>query len=183
MESPLPPHSCRDEPPQRHGPVAGDPGGCSKDGAPNLVVNAAQVTAEVILAGYGLRHTLIGGNGGEDLSAFLFSGVHTHIGFDAEGVGIPGVVGENGDAYAGADANALACEGEWLGEKVAQRMGDGGCGFVASGFFENHSEFIAPGARNGVGAADAGFKESGDVAEEQVSHVMSEGVVHMLEAV
>lgn len=108
--------------------------------------------------------------------------VHGHVRSLEEGVTIDPVPGEDGDADAGVDVKRHVAQVEGLREGGTEALCHGaGEGGVA--LFQEHGELVASQAGEDVVRAQLLDQPGADLVQQEVTHVVAERVVHLLEAV
>ncbi len=108
--------------------------------------------------------------------------VHGDVGIADQHVQIGRILREQADADAAGDEQFVARHGERLLEQGHQLLGHVGGAWTAH-VFQQHDEFVAAQARQRIAFAQAGGQLPRHLLEEQVAHMVAEGVVDVLEAV
>ena len=109
--------------------------------------------------------------------------VHPQVGCHAERLHIGGVVGEDGDAHAGADPHCMIVELKRFFEQLDQRMANV-FGIRAAGrLLQNHGKLVSPGSSDGIGTADPSGADRAYTLQQQIADVMPQRVIHLLEMI
>jgi hypothetical protein len=109
--------------------------------------------------------------------------VHRHVGAAEQGAGVGAVLGEEGDADAGADFQHLPVHHERLFERVQDAAGGDGGGVRVGGGRQHDRELVTAEARHHVAGAHLVLQAEGDLLQQRVAELVAERVVHFLEAV
>jgi len=131
----------------------------------------------------GVRAGSAQGPGFADAAGAVFCFVHAQVGFDAKGLDVGCVFGEDGEADAGANGDGVAGKLKRLADEMHEGAGDFESFLSAGGLFKDDAKLVAAGAGNGIAAAETGGAEGGDLLEKQVANVVSEQVVDVFETV
>jgi len=109
--------------------------------------------------------------------------VHGHVGIADQHVQVQRIVRIQADAHAAGDEQFMAGHRERLVEHGHQLFGHLRRAILAVYAFEQHDEFIAAQARQGVAFAQARRQLPGHLLQQFVAHMVAQGVVDVLEAV
>jgi hypothetical protein len=116
------------------------------------------------------------------LAVFL-GPVHGGVGVFQHGHGIGGVVGKHGDTDRARDKSLAPGQIKRLFQDVENAAGNGGGILIGAQIGHEHGEFVAAQPRHRVARTDASGQPAAGFLQQQVAHVVAQGVVDQFEAV
>ena len=132
-----------------------------------------------------LLEALHGDPRGKDLRAVasaVLDAIHGEVGVFEEAIDVF-ADGKEADADAGGDDDLVLADANGLGDGGEEFFADIFGVLVGAKIGEEDNELVSAHAADGVGLAHAGFESFGDLAEDGVSGLVAEGVVHAFEVV
>ena len=117
------------------------------------------------------------------IAAQIFGAIHCRIGRPLQLLGIRAVVGKDGNTHTRPGIQLMSVYNEGLPDRIENTVRDFSRLAHVFHFVQHDRELIPADPGHGIGRPESAFHAPGDFTQEQVTHAMAEGVVHLFESI